>query len=170
MYSRTNDRPRTDGQDRTNHGEGDGDGELSERELVSRRTFHAPRERVFRAYSDPARLARWWGPSGYTNTFHVFDMRPGGVWRSTMHAPDGTDYPSESVFVEIVEPERIVFRHVSAGHPYEMAISLEEAPGGGTTMTWRMRHPTRDECARIRAVVVAANEENFDRLAAELAR
>src|SRR5512138_1947517 len=90
-------------------------GDLSDREIVSARTFDAPRERVFGAFSDPSRLARWWGPKGFTSTFHEFDMRPGGAWRITLHGPDGADYPSESVFVDVVRPARIVFRHVSSG-------------------------------------------------------
>ena len=71
--------------------------------------------------------------------------------------------------MDVVRPARIVFRHVSSGHPYEMVISLEEQ-GGGTRVTWRMRHATADECARVEPFVVEANEQNFDRLAAELAR
>ena len=145
------------------------DGDPSDREIVSTRTFDCPRERVFGAFSDPYRLARWWGPRGFTSTVHEFDLRPGGSWRFTMHGPDGADYPSESVFLEVVEPERIVFRHVSAGHPYEMVISLE-AQGGRTAVTWRMRHATAEECAKVKPFVVAGNEQNFDRLAAELAR
>jgi uncharacterized protein YndB with AHSA1/START domain len=145
------------------------DGELSDREIVSARSFDAPRERVFVAFSDPSRLARWWGPSGFTNTVHEFDLRPGGAWRSTMHGPDGADYPSESVFVEVVKPERIVFRHVSAEHPYEMVITLEEQ-GRTTRVTWRMRHATASDCARVEPFVVEGNEQNFDRLAAELER
>jgi uncharacterized protein YndB with AHSA1/START domain len=85
-----------------------------------------------------------------------------------MHGPDGADYPNESVFVDVVEPERIVFRHVSVEHPYELTISLEEQ-GGATRVTWRMRHETASECARVRPFVLEGNEQNFDRLAAELA-
>ncbi len=150
-------------------GSDDQGGDLSNREIVSTRTFDATRERVFRAFSDPSCLARWWGPNGFTSTIHDFDMRPGGTWRFTMHGPDGADYPSESVFVEIVEPERIVFRHLSTGHPYEMTICLHEQ-GDRTKVTWRMLHPTEGECARVKPFVVEANEQNFDRLASELAR
>lgn len=74
----------------------------SEREPVTSRVLEAPRERVFRAFSDPAHLERWWGPKGFTNTFHEFDLRPGGNWRFVMHGPDGADFPNESVFVEVV--------------------------------------------------------------------
>jgi uncharacterized protein YndB with AHSA1/START domain len=86
-----------------------------------------------------------------------------------MHGPDGTDYPSDSVFLEVVRPERIVFRHVSEAHPYELVISLEEQ-GDGTRVTWRMIHESADLCARVRPFVVPGNEQNFDRLAAELER
>lgn len=138
-------------------------------DIVSTRSYDAPRERVFEAFRDPARLARWWGPKGFTNTIHAFDLRPGGIWRSTLHGPDGVDYASENVFVEIVEPERIVFRHVSGDHRFELTITLDEQDGG-TRVTWRMRHATEAECERVRTFVVEANEQNFDRLAAELAR
>jgi uncharacterized protein YndB with AHSA1/START domain len=142
-------------------------GDVSDREIVSTRTFDAPRDRVFGAFSDPARLARWWGPHGFSSTVHEFDLRPGGTWRFTMRGPDGAEYVSESVFLEVVEPERIVFRHLSAGHPYEMTISLEDH-GGRTTVTWRMLHATASERATVEPFVVAGNEQNFDRLAAEL--
>ena len=49
---------------------------------------------VYAALGDPARVARWWGPAGFTNTIHTFDFRPGGTWRLTMHGPDGKDYPN----------------------------------------------------------------------------
>jgi uncharacterized protein YndB with AHSA1/START domain len=145
------------------------DGDPSGRDIVSARTFDAPRARVFDAFRDPRRLARWWGPEGFTSTFHEFDFRPGGAWRFTMLAPDGAAFPNESAFVEIAEPERIVLRHLSAEHPFELTIVLE-AEGGRTRLTWRMRHPTAAECAKVRPFVVPANEQNFDRLARELAR
>jgi uncharacterized protein YndB with AHSA1/START domain len=145
----------------------DRDDAPSDREIVSTRSFDVPRERVFEAFSDPSRLARWWGPKGFTNTIHEFDPRPGGTWRSTLHGPDGVDYANENVFVEVVKPERIVFRHVSGDHRYEMTITLDEQRGG-TRVTWRMSHATARECARVAALVVPANEQNFDRLGAEL--
>lgn len=144
------------------------DRDASDLEIVSTRTFEAPRERVFAAFSDPVRLARWWGPKGFTNTFQEFDLRPGGIWRFLMHSPEGVDYPNESVFVEVVKPERIVFRHLS-GHEFVMTVTLAEQ-GDGTRVTWCMRHETAKECAKVKSFAVAANEQNFDRLAAELDR
>jgi uncharacterized protein YndB with AHSA1/START domain len=56
----------------------------SDREIVTSRVLNARRELVFSAFSDRQRLARWWGPRGFTNTFHEFDLRPGGAWRFVM--------------------------------------------------------------------------------------
>ena len=83
-------------------------------EVISTRIFHAPRELVFRAWTDPKHLARWWGPKGFTNTFQEFDLNPGGHWRFVMHAPNGMDWPNHSVFVEIEKPVRIVFDRLEA--------------------------------------------------------
>ena len=61
----------------------------ADRMIVTSRVINAPRHLVFRAWTDPVSPARWWGPKGFTNTFHEFDLRPGGVWRFVMHGPDG---------------------------------------------------------------------------------
>jgi len=79
------------------------------RELVLTRTFDAPRSLVFKAWIDPKHLARWWGPSGFTNPVCEVDARPGGGIRIDMTGPDGVVYPMKGVFHEIVEPERLVF-------------------------------------------------------------
>lgn len=138
------------------------------REIVSTRHFQQPREALFAAYADPQRLARWWGPAGFRNTFELFEFRLGGHWRFTMHGPDGRDYANHSVFREVEAPARIVLEHLNAPH-FEMHIThTEEA--GGTRLTWRMRFDdarTRDAVARY---AVPANEQNFDRLQAELTR
>ena len=76
------------------------------------RLFIQTPEAVFAAISDPVRLARWWGPSGFTNAFEIFEFVEGGRWVFDMIAPDGTRYPNESVFTHI-EPERqVVMEHV----------------------------------------------------------
>ena len=141
----------------------------SDREIATTRVIDAPRERVFEAFSDPARLARWWGPAGFSSTFHEFDFRPGGRWRFLLHGPNGADYPNESVFVEVVKPERIVFDHLS-DHWFRMTITLTARPASQTLITWHMLFETAAERDRIQAIVVEANEQNLDRLEAELAR
>lgn len=137
-----------------------------EREIVNSRVFDAPPERVFTAWTDPKHLAAWWGPKGFTNSFEEFDIRPGGHWRFVMHGPDGTNYKNHSVFVEIVDPERIVFDHVS-GHKFRVIATFAEQ-AGKTKLTFRMLFDTVAECERVKVFAVEANEQNFDRLAAEL--
>lgn len=137
-------------------------------EIVSSRVFAAAREVVFRAFTDPDRLARWWGPKGFTNTFQEFDPRPGGAWRFVMHGPDGTDYPLAKDFVEVVPGERIVLQQLGGLHRFRMAMTFADE-GGGTRVTWRMRFESAAEGDRVRGFVTAANEENFDRLQSLLA-
>ena len=79
------------------------------REITLTRIIDAPRELVFRMWTDPAHLAKWWGPKGFTNPVCEMDVRPGGAIRIVMRAPDGTDYPMAGAFREIVAPERLVF-------------------------------------------------------------
>ncbi len=140
--------------------------EALDREIVSSRVFDAPLERVFEAWTDPALLAQWWGPKDFTNTFQEFDPRPGGTWRFVMRAPDGKEFPQESVFVEVAKPERIVFDHLGE-HEYRAVITFTEE-GGETKVIFRMIHATAEECERVRPYVVEGNEQNFDRLESEL--
>jgi uncharacterized protein YndB with AHSA1/START domain len=142
--------------------------EFANREIASHRAVAAPRARVWTAWTDPALLARWWGPKGFRNTFHEFDPRPGGAWRFVMHAPDGADYPSRSVFLEVVRPERIVFRHLEPVHEF-LATALFAERDGGTEIVFRMRFDSAAERERVESYVVDANEQNFDRLEALLA-
>jgi uncharacterized protein YndB with AHSA1/START domain len=78
-------------------------------ELVLTRTFDAPRDLVFKAWTDPKHLAQWWGPRGFTTEIREMDVKPGGAWHYTMHAPDGNEYAFDGVYVEVVELERLVF-------------------------------------------------------------
>jgi len=142
------------------------DESTANRELVTSRIFDAPRERVFKAFSDPLHLAQWWGPTGFTNTFNQFEFRPSGAWRFVMHGPDGKSYPNESVFVEITAPERIVFRHISQPQ-FDMIITLAEHDSK-TLLGWCQRFDSVDECRRIATFAIDANEQNLDRLALQL--
>ncbi|HTQ31192.1 MAG TPA: SRPBCC domain-containing protein [Opitutaceae bacterium] len=79
------------------------------REFVITREFAAPRELVFKAWTDPKHLAQWWGPKGFTNPVCEWDVRPGGKIYDIMRAPNGDEYPMGGEFREIVAPERLVF-------------------------------------------------------------
>jgi len=136
-------------------------------ELVTTRLFDFRREEVYAAFSDPSALAAWWGPLGFSNTFQTFDFRPGGVWRFVMHAPDGSASEHECVFLELVAPERIVFRHLRAVHEYQATVTLAEQ-GAGTSLVWRMVFDSVEEYERVKPFVLTANEQNLDRLQAYL--
>jgi uncharacterized protein YndB with AHSA1/START domain len=113
----------------------------AEREIVLSRVFDAPRKMVWEAWTDPKQVALWWGPKGFSTTIEVMDVRPGGVWRQVMHGPDGTDYPNESVFVDVVQYERLVYTLTGGrkgGAPVKMEkITTFEEVAGGTRVTMR---------------------------------
>jgi len=132
------------------------------------RLLPAPPDAVFAAIQDPERLARWWGPAGFRNTFHTFEFKAGGAWIFTMHGPDGTDYPNESTFLEIVPGARVRIRHLNLPH-FDMAIDLESAPGG-TLLTWEGVFENEAFAEQARTFLEAANEQNLDRLEAEVGR
>ncbi len=140
----------------------------SGRELVTSRVIDAPRERVFEAFRDPERLARWWGPKGFTNTFQLFEPWIGGHWRYVMRGPGGGEYRNESTFEDLGWPEQITIRHDS-DPPFRLLVTLVDA-GSRTRLTWRQVFESAELCDRVRGIAVPANEETLDRLEAELRR
>ena len=84
-----------------------------EREVMITRVFNAPRELVFRAWTEREHLIKWWGPGLFTNPVCEVDLRLGGAWRIVMRGPDGTDYPCGGVYREIIEPEKLVFTNIA---------------------------------------------------------
>ncbi len=123
---------------------------------------------VFAAMSDADRVARWWGPEGFTNTIDQFDFWPGGTWLLTMHGPDGKDYPNESRFTHIVPGEHFEIEHLS-GHHFILSIELKPFEQG-TQVHWRQTFDTVNDYLQIAELVAAANAQNLQRLAAEVLR
>jgi uncharacterized protein YndB with AHSA1/START domain len=140
-----------------------------ERELVSTRVIKASRAAAFEAFADPKRLAQWWGPKGFTNTIHQFELKPGGRWRITLHGPDGKNYDNEKTFLEVAPAQRVSFAHHQPTHNFAMTMEFADE-AGGTRVTWRMLFESAADLAQIRSLIVNANEENFDRLEAHLAQ
>ncbi|MCA9293432.1 MAG: SRPBCC family protein [Phycisphaerales bacterium] len=132
----------------------------------STRDIPAPPEQVFAAIRDPERLARWWGPEGFTNTFAVCEFTPGGRWIFTMHGPNGRSYPNESTFVEIDPPSKVVIDH-TCEPKYRLTIEVA-ATGAGTTVSWTQTFNNAETGKRLEAIVAPANEQNLDRLTAEV--
>ena len=104
------------------------------------RTFDAPRELVWQAWTDAKMMAQWFGPRGFTSSVPELDARVGGKLRIVMHGPDGNDYPMKGEFIEVVAPERLVFTNIAidtdGNHLLEgkTIVTLMEQ-GGKTTLT-----------------------------------
>lgn len=120
---------------------------------------------IFAAFANADRLAAWWGPDGFSNTFEVFEFKPQGRWTFVMHGPDGTDYANDCTFLA-ASPQRIVIRHVTAPH-FTLTITLNEADGQ-THLDWRQAFDDPRVAAAVAHIVVPANEQNLDRLQAVL--
>jgi len=86
--------------------------DVAERAFTITRWFDAPRERVWQAWTDPAQLAEWWGPHGFTNPVADVDVRPSGELRIVMRSPDGADFPVVGEFLEVEPPSKLVFSDV----------------------------------------------------------
>jgi uncharacterized protein YndB with AHSA1/START domain len=137
---------------------------FSEREIMNTRVFTAPRELVWKVWTQPEHIARWWGPRGFTNTISKMEVKSGGSWEFVMHGPDGKDYVNKHVYVEIAAPERLVMDHVS-GPVFRMTATFTEE-GGKTRVIWRMRFESaelRDRVAREFGAVEGLSQ-NFDKL------
>lgn len=132
------------------------------------REIAATPEQVFAAISEPERLARWWGPAGFTNTFHTCEFKPGGQWVFDMHGPNGATYRNESVFAVVEPASKVVIQHVSEPK-FALTMLLSPSPTG-TLVAWEQAFENPDLARRVESIVVPANEQNLDRLTAEVRR
>lgn len=130
----------------------------------TRRELPAPPANVFAAIQDPTRLARWWGPNGFTNAFDLFEFKPDGKWVFAMIGPDGRVYRNESVFGAIERDRQVIIHHVSAPK-FVLTISLE-GTAAGTRVSWEQVFDDPAVANAIRHIAEPANEQNLDRLAA----
>jgi uncharacterized protein YndB with AHSA1/START domain len=121
---------------------------IAERELVLTRLIDAPREQVYRAWTDPELLKQWFTPLPYTTPFAQLDVRPGGANLVVMRDPDGNEFPNRGVYLEVVPNERLVVTdaYTSAWEPspkpFMTLILTFEDERGKTRYTARVRHWT----------------------------
>ncbi|SLI52196.1 Activator of Hsp90 ATPase homolog 1-like protein [Mycobacteroides abscessus subsp. bolletii] len=134
--------------------------------LHASREIEASPSSVFAAFEDEARLARWWGPDGFTSTFQSFALEPGRMWTFVMHGPDGKDYKNQISVLEVVPSSKIVLHHVS-GPRYLLTVTLEST-SGGTTVGWNQEFENPDVGRRLAPILTSANEEVLTRLGAEV--
>jgi uncharacterized protein YndB with AHSA1/START domain len=121
--------------------------ETIDREIVLSRVFDAPRELVFRMWTEREHITRWFGPRGYTCTTHEMDARVGGRWRFDMRSEDGKVYTNRIEYLEITPPERLVFDHGTDQdddpNRFRVTITFDEQSNKKTVVTMRQLHPTK---------------------------
>jgi uncharacterized protein YndB with AHSA1/START domain len=105
----------------------------SERRVVATRILDAPREVVWRAWTEAERVARWWAPPGFELVNQEMDVRPGGTWRHTLRAPDGTGIPATVTYVVLQEPEVLAYLYGNVGEPGHAFTTVELVDEGGKT-------------------------------------
>ena len=119
-----------------------------DREIVLVRVLDAPRESVFRAWTDPAAFCQWFGPDGFTCTVREMDVRPGGRARFDMVSGDGTTYTNRFDYLEIVPGERLVMDHGADVDDdparFRVTVTFDAQDDGKTVLTLRQLHPTAE--------------------------
>lgn len=127
----------------------------ADRELVLTRLIDAPREKVFRCWTEPELLKQWFAPKPWTTPFAELDVRPGGGNQITMRSPEGQDMDCPGVYLEVVPNEKLVFTDAFGGgwaprdgHPFMLAVLTFEDEGGKTRYTARVRHWTTEDAQR----------------------
>jgi len=146
-----------------------------DREIVLSRVYDAPRELVFRAWTDRAGVDTWFGPKGFTCVTHEMEVKPGGRWRFDFTAPDGTHYGNRIVYLEVSPPTRLVFDHGSDVDDdpgkFRVTLTFDEQSDKKTVVTLRQLHPTKEQRdAGIGFGAVEYGYQTLDKLAEFLRR
>jgi len=137
-------------------------------EIKITRIYDAPVQLVWDAWTDPAQVAQWWGPRGFTLTTHSKDLKPGGHWHYTMHGPDGTDYPSKTKYFEVEKCAKLVYDHGGNDEqaPLFRVTVLFSTVDGKTKMDMTMTLPTPEAAEETRKFIKkAGGDATWDRLA-----
>jgi uncharacterized protein YndB with AHSA1/START domain len=148
---------------------------LEQREFVITRRLKAPRALVWRTFEDPYLLAQWWGPENFTSEITRLEFRAGGQWHVTMRRPDGSEHPVRYQFVEILVPERIVYRPWRSAEavnppPTYLATLTFEALGDETIFTMRAEFDSAAHLAvAIEGGFFEGTNQAFDKLERQLA-
>jgi uncharacterized protein YndB with AHSA1/START domain len=140
-------------------------------QITITRVFEAPRELVWKAWTEPEQLARWWGPAGWTNRLETIsmDVRPGGTFSVTsVSDTDGSEMTSQGVYREVVEPERLVFDEPAENAWHEGAVSIATFTDLGDGRTELVLHATIHTTDEMRAGAEAGMAGSLDRLAEHL--
>lgn len=137
------------------------------------RDYDAPLQAVWDAWTDPAQVAQWWGPRGFTLTTHSKDLRVGGIWHYTMHGPDGVDYVNKTLYHEVEPLAKLVYDHGGNDEqaPLFRVTVHFTATGGATRMDMTMALASEEAARQTRQFIKAAGgESTWDRLDEYLAK
>lgn len=137
------------------------------REIITTRDLNFPIAAVFEAFVNPNHLKNWWGPAGFTNTFHEFNPVPYGSWKFTMHGPDGKNYENDSMFIVVQKPDCVIIDHLSAPE-FRGVYQFESLSPSSTRINWRMIFKTEELYNALFDFCKGKNVENMDRLEVEL--
>lgn len=141
--------------------------------IIIRRLLDAPRELVFEAWTDPNHLAHWYGPYGFTITNLGMAVKEGGSWKFIMHGPDGRDYPNKIIFIEVVKPERLVYRHAGDDETepvsFHVTVTFEKV-GDKTKLTMHSVFESAEDLDRVEREygAIEGGKQTISRLAAYL--
>lgn len=123
------------------------------RTLTIERTFDAPIQLVWDAWTQPEHIVNWWGPKGMETRVEIHELKKGGQWKFIMRMPDGNDFIAEGEYQEIEGPNRLVttanFRPMTVGVTLEVVL---EAVGDKTNFTFNVIHPTEEYCKQQEAM------------------
>ena len=142
-------------------------GDFLGQEFIITREFDAPRELVFRAYTDPEAIPKWWGPRRLTTTVDRMDVRPGGGWRFVQRDAEGNEFAFHGVYHEVVPPERIVGTFEFEGMPGHVALettTLEDLGGRTRLTTTTVFQTVEDRDGMVASGMEEGATESMDRL------
>ena len=144
----------------------------SDREIRMEREFDAPRELVYRAFTDPELVPRWWGFRTSSTVIDKMDVRPGGAWRFISITEDGNEHAFRGEYREVVPPERITWTfeyEPMAGHVLVETMTFEALDGNRTRAVTLSTFDTTEERDGMLSAMEGGAEESYDRLAELLA-
>jgi len=125
---------------------------ITDKELAAIRFFKAPRNLVWEMWTNAEHITHWWGPNGFSTTTYKMELKPGGVWRFVMHGPDGRDYQNKIIYIDVVEPELLVYKHSGAEDTedihFHVTVNFDE-DGSETKVTMKMVFDTAEELERV---------------------
>lgn len=135
--------------------------------ITTVRTIPFSIEKVWNAWSNPDILKIWWGPNGFTNTFHEHDFREGGKWIYTMHAAEGGNFENDAWYEKIEAPTYLQWNRNSQPR-FRTTVQFEKVSDSETRIVWKMIFETAEMYEKVAKFAVDKNEENLDRLEAQL--